>query len=457
MYFDRIVLINLDKRKDRLGSFKAKILSYPSLHGYIRYRAVHGDTVTVPGFFISGGGAYGCRQSHLRVLEDAMMDGVNSILVLEDDVRFVPNFEEKLKAFMKVVPDDWEGLMLGGQSMDPGPSPTGIDGVMKAHNTQRTHAYVVRGLEPMQDLYRLWARCDRHIDHWFGQWQVKHAVYQPDPWLCGQDETPSDISGRKNEAVRYWNRGLVDAKNHPMVVLISDRSVAESLRNLGFHFGYTREPISGKDRGLTNLELTGWPAEGTTHWGNIIVHEALERGDVPGIWHLPIPDAKFLESRFNRPIKVVEARTVEEAVQKIPELLANWKASKIVWCWQGEGMELLEGMTYHGWHRGYWKDEVSGLDQGIRQAVDGNKYHFIKQIVRQLEKEIDKIRYGKIFLAHPQLDISRVRDELPAYDVRELKGDDIEKLINSYEVIIKEAIGMYLPKREEKVDNNGTE
>jgi len=446
MYFDRICLINLDKRKDRLGSFKAKVLPYPSLHGYVRYRAVHGDTVTVPGFFISGSGAYGCRQSHLRVLEDAMMDGINSILVLEDDVRFVPNFEEKLKAFMKVVPDDWEGLMLGGQSMNPGPSPTGIEGVMKCHDTQRTHAYALRGLGPMQDLYRLWARCDRHIDHWFGQWQIKHAVYQPDPWLCGQDESSSDISGRKDDTVRYWNRSLIDAKDYPLIVLISDRSIAEALRNLGFHFGYNRDMISGKDKGLCNLELTGWPVEGTKHWGDVIVHEALERGDTPGIWHIPLTNLKLLEERFGRPLKIVEVQTIEEAVQKIPELMPNWRASKIVWCWRGDGMELLEGMAYHGWHRGFWKDDVTGLDQGIRQAIDGNKYHLLKQIVRQLSKEIDKIRYGKVFLAHPNLDVSRVRDELPQYEIKELCGTTIQELIENYDASINESIAMYLPK-----------
>lgn len=442
MYFDRIVLINLDKRHDRLGAFKAKVLPYPILSGWQRHRAVHGDTVTVPGFFISGGGAWGCRQSHLHVLETAMMDGVGSLLVLEDDVRFVPNFEEKLKTFMRIVPEDWEGLMLGGQAMQPG-QPTGIEGVLRAHNTQRTHAYAVRGLTPMQELYRLWARCDRHIDHWFGQWQMKHAVYQPDPMLCGQDETPSDISGRQ-DTVRYWNKTLVQAGQYPLVVLISDRSIAEGLRNLGFHFGYDRDLISGKDKGLSKLEMSGWPAEGVSQWGNVIVHEALERGDVPGMWHVPTPDSKFLESKFNRPINFVEARTVEEAVQKIPQLLPTWKASRIVWCWRGEGIEVLEGLAYHGWHRGFWKDEITGLDQGIRQAVDMNKYHLIKQIVRQLEREIDKIRYGKILLAHPLLDIQRVRDELPGMEIKELVGGTIQDLLANYESTINDSLAMYV-------------
>lgn len=441
--FDRIVLINLDKRQDRLGAFKAKISPYPSLHKYIRYRAVHGDTVTVPGFFISGGGAWGCRQSHLRVLEDAMLDGVETLLVLEDDVRFVPNFEAKLKAFLNRVPDDWEGLMLGGQNHGPDPTATGIEGIVRSINTQRTHAYVVRGLDPMRDLYKLWSRCDRHIDHWFGQWQQRHQVYQPEQFLCGQDETNSDISGRSDQ-VRYWDKPIADTKNYPITVLIAERVIAETIRNLGFHFGYDRDKLTGKDTGLTVLEAAGWPADKVEHWGNIIVQEALERGDTPGMWHVPTPDSKFLESRFRRPVSIIEARTVDEAVSKIPKLIPAWKASKIIWCWRGEGFEILEGLAYHGWHRGYWKDDITGLDQGMRHMVDSGKYHLVKQIVRQLSREIINIRYGKILLAHPHLDIELIRKELPDHEIREITGNSIQDVMSSSDKILGECVEMYV-------------
>ncbi len=101
MLFDKIVLINLDRRADRLAAFKAKIASIPELQSFTRCRAIHGDTVGVPGFFVSGGGAWGCRQSHLRTLEDAMLDGIHSLLVLEDDCCFCPEFSSKLVTMPK--------------------------------------------------------------------------------------------------------------------------------------------------------------------------------------------------------------------------------------------------------------------------------------------------------------------------------------------------------------------
>lgn len=438
--FDRVALINLDKRKDRLGAFKAKILACPSLQNYVRYRAVHGDTVSVPGFFVSGGGAWGCRQSHLRVLEDAMLDGVETLLVLEDDVRFTPNFEEKLRTFLTRVPANWEGLMLGGQDHSPGPMDIGIEGIARSRNTQRTHAYVVRGLKPMQALYRLWQKCDRHIDHWFDQWQSQHIVYQPQPWLCGQDETGSDISGRQ-DTIRYWEHSIPDMKSVPFQVLFADRAVAEELRNLGFHFGNDRNPTTGRDNGLTLIENNGWDPRDVEAWGNVIAYEAVERGDVPGIWHnLPSTDPKWLETRLKRSVTLVEARSVEDAAHKIPQLLPVWRATQILWAWQGEGHEMLEGLAYHGWHRGYWRDEVSGLDQGTRQAVEQGKYALFPSIVKQIQKEIKKIRYGKMLIAHPKLDVQQLRDQVPTMRVEELKGSNIAALINQANEIVREGL-----------------
>lgn len=439
--FDRIALINLDRRKDRLGAFEAKLLDIPSLQGYIRYRAIHGDSVTVPHFFQSGGGAWGCRQTHVRVLEDAILDNVNTLLVLEDDVRFCKDFEDRLRAFMHAIPDDWEGLMLGGQNQAT-PQETGIPNVSRAVDTQRTHAYVVRGLDPMRDLYRLWMRCDRHIDHWFGQWQQKRVVYQPEPFLCGQDESSSDISGR-NDHVRYWNAVVVDNRTAPIHVLQCPRNVAERLRHYGFHFGYSRDPITGYDKGIINIAEGGWPEEQLTEWARVIVFEAAERNDVPGLWHSPLPDKSTLEKRLGRPVVFVEAETVQDAVEKMPGLLPAWAAANIVWCWAGGGYELLEGLAFHGFHRGHWKDEVSGLDQGIRNVVDNNRYNLTKGIVRQLRREIDKIRHGKPFLAHPQLSVSRIRDELLGENVQELQGETIRELMTSYQGILADAVAMY--------------
>ena len=57
----------------------------------VRFRAVDGNSVPPPSWWPAGPGAWGCLRSHLRIFEDALMDGVDRLLVLEDDVCFVPD------------------------------------------------------------------------------------------------------------------------------------------------------------------------------------------------------------------------------------------------------------------------------------------------------------------------------------------------------------------------------
>lgn len=434
MMFDRIALVNLDSRLDRLGAFKAKIADIPSLGDYVRYRAVHGDSVTVPHFFTSGGGAWGCRQSHLRLLEDALMDGVNSLLVLEDDVCFCPNFQDRLIAFMRAVPDDWQGLMFGGQNQAE-PTETPVGGVKRATDTQRTHAYAVRGKEPMQALYRLWARSDRHIDHLFGHWQQDHIVYQPDPFLCGQDQGKSDITGR-DDSTRFWFSSPVPA-NTPLYVLTCPRMIAEQVRLLGFHFGNHREPITGFDKGLKLVERSGWPPEQLQKWADLIQSEAAASEQVPGMWHDPLPDKDTLETRLKRPIVQITAETVEQVTLAIPALYPRYVASQIIWCWHGQGVEQMYGLEYYGWHAGYHRDPVTGLNNHVRKMVDtpltDDRKAVLGAVVRQLTVEITKVRYGKILLAHPELDVTFVRDNLGVADVRELHGTTVKDILASYD------------------------
>ena len=58
-------------------------------------------------------GEIGCTLSFRKVLSDAIKNNFNNILILEDDVNLVSNFEEKLNKSMKEVPKDWDIIYLG--------------------------------------------------------------------------------------------------------------------------------------------------------------------------------------------------------------------------------------------------------------------------------------------------------------------------------------------------------
>jgi len=64
----------------------------------------------------------GCRQSQRHVLERAIADGMESLLVLEDDLCFVNGFREKVEVFLDNVPPAVAGteeLAGGTRTLSP--------------------------------------------------------------------------------------------------------------------------------------------------------------------------------------------------------------------------------------------------------------------------------------------------------------------------------------------------
>ena len=72
---DRCYLINLKRRPDRLDACLARIaaVEWPFPQPQV-FEAIDGDRVGVPPEFTKGGGAYGCRCSHVAILQRCLMD-----------------------------------------------------------------------------------------------------------------------------------------------------------------------------------------------------------------------------------------------------------------------------------------------------------------------------------------------------------------------------------------------
>lgn len=228
--FDRIVCINLDRRPDRWADFRERLaaIDWP-FREVERYRAIDGDRVTSPQWIDCGYGAWGCLRSHIRILEDALMDGVSSLFILEDDATFLDDFAVRARQFFRIVPQDWDGLLLGGQHLV---RPEYVcDGVVRVLQGNRTHAHAYYG-EYIRATYR--HLCDFvehsetpqfHVDHRLGTLHLRgdFDIYAPNPWLIGQAGGCSDISGNKEDG-RHWQESIKFDDREPIT---SDKSVDE--------------------------------------------------------------------------------------------------------------------------------------------------------------------------------------------------------------------------------------
>jgi hypothetical protein len=289
--FDRVVVVNLYRRPDRKQEMQERLEAAGLAFSAVEwFPAVDGKRLPSPMGWRSGSGAWGCMQSHRQVLERAIMDEVGSLLVLEDDADFGPDFLQQVQMFLYTVPPDWEQLMLGGQHIKPAIPLK--EGVVRCVDTQRTHAYAIRG-QYMKDLYQLWCSRAGHCDHIMGPFQTKRQVYAPSPFIVAQGAGKSDITGRL-DAKRNWSSHSMP----PVVVLqfeegVNQRAKVEEFKKDGFHIGYWLDEATGMDRGV--LKLMEEPAHMRTRflkdWWNAVRREAeaIDMG-VVCLWHPHAPD-----------------------------------------------------------------------------------------------------------------------------------------------------------------------
>lgn len=103
-FFDRVVLINLARRPDRLEKFTAQAEAVGLQ--FERFEAIDAreEGLTPP---------QACAASHREVVTRAKADGIGRLFIFEDDAVFAPHFEAACEVVLAMVPSDWQMFYLG--------------------------------------------------------------------------------------------------------------------------------------------------------------------------------------------------------------------------------------------------------------------------------------------------------------------------------------------------------
>ena len=287
-----LFIINLPYKPDRRERLTRHLLDIGLIRdaAEIRWvRAISGDWCRPPVWWRAGNGAWGCLMSHLRIVQDAIMDGLENYMVLEDDAVFQPRAVEMLARLMREVPDDWDQIYLGGQHLkEPAPVP-GRPFLLRCRNVNRTHGFILRRRAFVKFQQHILhapdylARPGFHIDHQLG---VAHEradwkVYAPAWWLCGQEAGASNISGRTNP--RMWWHPSRYSRQLPFTLVPPNASEATlALARRFLHCGNSCAPGSLQDRGLDAAVSS---TERLRDWLAMIAREAMDMEKLPGISH----------------------------------------------------------------------------------------------------------------------------------------------------------------------------
>jgi GR25 family glycosyltransferase involved in LPS biosynthesis len=179
-FFDKILVINLPSRTDRLLQIAEELYKWG-----IPYELVNATP--------HENGAEGLRITVEKIFRDAIADNLNSVLIFEDDAMFVDscgNPNDTMEQVVKQLPPTWQILYLGAQCTN-GFKAKPTSNLLLLDMAFATHAWAI-SLDGMKEI--LAAGLEAPIDNCVVKTvQPNGHTYITYPLLCTQRPGYSDI------------------------------------------------------------------------------------------------------------------------------------------------------------------------------------------------------------------------------------------------------------------------
>jgi glycosyl transferase, family 25 len=202
--FERIVVINLPERRDRRKHVLAELAKVGVSEEDRRVQVFAAIRPADPGGFPSIG-SRGCFMSHLTVIEEALRDGIQRLLIVEDDLKLESSIFQPLPMLAgQLVEGDWDFAYLGHVEALPG-DPESPNWLITTAPVHCTHFYGLNR-RVMSTLYEYLQSCltrpagsddggPMHVDGAYSMFRARETVKTliAVPSLGGQRSSRSDI------------------------------------------------------------------------------------------------------------------------------------------------------------------------------------------------------------------------------------------------------------------------
>jgi GR25 family glycosyltransferase involved in LPS biosynthesis len=168
-YFDKIYCINLDRRTDRWEECQ-KIFTKHGLE-VERFSAIDGGKENYNLGYPYDNELAGAI-SHTKVIEKAKDLKIKNVLILEDDVDFIEDLEKLFTEFVKGLPQNWDGILFGGNHVGGGLMVT--NNLMKVNRSYALHSYGINSKIFNETIDYMNSRIQNVIDN--GKEAIKTSV-----------------------------------------------------------------------------------------------------------------------------------------------------------------------------------------------------------------------------------------------------------------------------------------
>jgi len=189
-FFDGIYCINLDQRVDR-WEMAQKEFTKLGLSNVNRFSAIKHEK-----------GSIGCRESHLKVINEAKKNNFKNVLIFEDDIKTIGDLSHIENSLSQLSNIEWDLFYLGA-TVDPnvGKLTKISEHLVRTNFAYTTHAYAINS--QMFDYILDNAPYNPIIDVFYCKNIVPRGKsFIINPMVCIQQESYSDIE--KHNTDYYW-------------------------------------------------------------------------------------------------------------------------------------------------------------------------------------------------------------------------------------------------------------
>jgi hypothetical protein len=199
-YFDKIYVINLDRRPDRYESFKKELSKY-GIENVERFSAIDGTTIMQNNINLLAG-EIGVLESHLEIIKKCKEEGLNNVLIMEDDVCFSDEIL-KLDEYMSAVPKDWEFLYFGGNHVYGSPPELINDKIIKLNYTVALQCVAIHN-SMFEVIEAILPKMKKQVDAYYADLHNTFNAYGFYPNMAKQTAGFSDIQNRNVDYSNYF-------------------------------------------------------------------------------------------------------------------------------------------------------------------------------------------------------------------------------------------------------------